>query len=509
MITVDGVAPVTGYGSPDYSSFLDPNLDSTYIYFDSVNGTDSSVWPYGTRGFPVSSWDNIVAISAARSNKNVKILSGVLTLTDDAEDFYFTGNGYLDPAATFTDNCIELAGFSLSYCTFDKVNIHNALGGVLDTCGPFNECAHIYATTITGCELFRNFGEIDATTITGCRDFNSGYSINTTTLSSCFSFRNCYAVVATTITSCLGFSQCVYVGGAAAAFTSCSYFDTCGYIIAATMTSCTNIAHIGSMTVTTMTTCSQVFDVSNMAVSNLVKCTSISNCYFTIAPAMNCSGLASSSSYTFFQQTVTVNNLDVAQTLNFYGEFTLDIAASCTLGTINVYGNIRVVNSSGGTTVNNYTNTELATNQYHSLVFYSAIQEQVQLTNVAADRALPDITVAGLPAGSTVVSAVAIFKCRMIANTNGASNELNGAQYIQGRDDTPGAWANAIQFVTDMFEVAATTREPGMEIVGQANVSATVDGNDTYNFQWAQAVADLADILIKDVQIGLIVWYSL
>jgi hypothetical protein len=62
------------------------------------------------------------------------------------------------------------------------------------------------------------------------------------------------------------------------------------------------------------------------------------------------------SSYHFVGgKTVTLSNLAGGETLEFSGEFTLVIAASCTVGTINVYGNVRVVNNTGGATVNNYT----------------------------------------------------------------------------------------------------------------------------------------------------------
>lgn len=139
--------------------------------------------------------------------------------------------------------------------------------------------------------------------------------------------------------------------------------------------------------------------------------------------------------------------------------------------------------------------------------FWSVPQEEVAVTAVAGDLALPDVTVAGLPTGSTVVRAVAMFKARVIENTNGAVNKLNGAQEIQVRDDTPGAWADAINFVDDQFGIAASTREGGDVLVGALDLSATVDGNDTYNFQWDEAVADQANLQFNDVQVGLRIWY--
>lgn len=140
--------------------------------------------------------------------------------------------------------------------------------------------------------------------------------------------------------------------------------------------------------------------------------------------------------------------------------------------------------------------------------FWSLPQEEVQLTNVAGDKALPDVTIADLPAGATITRAIAMFKFRMVENTNAAANKLNGAQEIQVRDDTPSAWIDGINFVDDLFSLEGETREGGDVIIGAIDVSGTVDGNDTYNFQWDEAIADLANLQFNDVQVGLRIWYS-
>jgi hypothetical protein len=148
--------------------------------------------------------------------------------------------------------------------------------------------------------------------------------------------------------------------------------------------------------------------------------------------------------------------------------------------------------------------------QLFSMDFWSLPQEEVQLTAAAGDKAFPDITVADLPAGATIVRAYLMFKFRMIENTNVAANKLNAAQEIQVRDDGGGAWTDAINFVDDMFGIAASTRESGDVIIGAIDVAGAgfVDGNDTYNVQWDEAVADLANLQFNDVQVGLRIWYS-
>jgi hypothetical protein len=45
-------------------------------------------------------------------------------------------------------------------------------------------------------------------------------------------------------------------------------------------------------------------------------------------------------------------------------------------------------------------------------------------------------------------------------------------------------------------------------IIGDHNVVAKVTGNDTYNFQWTSANADVANLTLNDVQMGLRIWFS-
>lgn len=144
-----------------------------------------------------------------------------------------------------------------------------------------------------------------------------------------------------------------------------------------------------------------------------------------------------------------------------------------------------------------------------SLDFWSASQEEVQLTNVAGDKALPSVTVADLPAGATVVRAIAMFKFRAVENTNAGVNKLNGAQDIQVRVDTPGAYTDAINFVDDQFTLAASTREGGDVYFGNIDLAATITGNDGYEFQWDEAVVDAANLQFNDVQIGIRIWFSI
>jgi hypothetical protein len=148
--------------------------------------------------------------------------------------------------------------------------------------------------------------------------------------------------------------------------------------------------------------------------------------------------------------------------------------------------------------------------------FWSDPQEEVQLGATAGTKTLPTVTVANLPSGATIVRAVAMFKFRMIENTNASANKLNGAtvantsQVIQVADDTPGTYYDAINFVDDQFGLAATTREGGDVLIGSIDIagSGKVDANDGYLFRWLLARADLDNLNFNDVQCGLRIWYS-
>jgi len=136
--------------------------------------------------------------------------------------------------------------------------------------------------------------------------------------------------------------------------------------------------------------------------------------------------------------------------------------------------------------------------------FWSVPQEEVAIPAGAADQPLPSVVVADLPPDATIVRAIAMFKFRIVENSNGAANKLAGAQEIQIAGSV-----DAINFVADQFSIAATTREGGDVIIGAIDIATTVTGNDTYAFHWDEAVADAASLLFNDVQVGLRIWYSL
>ncbi len=92
---------------------------------------------------------------------------------------------------------------------------------------------------------------------------------------------------------------------------------------------------------------------------------------------------------------------------------------------------------------------------------------------------------------------------RKTENSNGATNKLNGDQYIQVQK-AAGALTNAIKFVDDELKTGATSDGPGDAVVGGIDIKSTVDADGaTYNFQWTNALTDLDSILLHDVRMGL------
>lgn len=155
---------------------------------------------------------------------------------------------------------------------------------------------------------------------------------------------------------------------------------------------------------------------------------------------------------------------------------------------------------------------------YSSMDFWSDPVEEIAVPAGAATlNTLPSVTVGDLPAGATIVRAIAMFKARIIENINAAVNSLDGAtnpgvsQVIQVKDSAAGPQTDAIKFVDEQFSIGAgPLREGGDVLIGSIDISGAgvVDANDVYAFRWLLAKAHLLGINFNDVQTGLRIWYS-
>lgn len=146
----------------------------------------------------------------------------------------------------------------------------------------------------------------------------------------------------------------------------------------------------------------------------------------------------------------------------------------------------------------------------NTMDFWSEIDDLVTITSTAATQALPSVTVADIPSGAVIVRVVAMLKYRAAEDTSGSDNSLvlAGTEHIQV-DKSGGTYIDAIKLIASSIQVAASTRDGGDVWIGDIDVSSEVDGNDTYEFQWEGADATGNNLLIRDLQVGLRVYFTL
>ncbi len=143
----------------------------------------------------------------------------------------------------------------------------------------------------------------------------------------------------------------------------------------------------------------------------------------------------------------------------------------------------------------------------HSLTRYtwwSNTQELVTFTTSAAVKSLPDVVVAGIPGGAIVQKVIAVFKFREVSDSSSVLNDMNGAFAIQNRL-SGGSFVTAINGVDQQFQVPADERGPGDVLIGDNDRVADIFADGTYNFQFASIASTGSNLLLRDVQCGLII----
>lgn len=143
-------------------------------------------------------------------------------------------------------------------------------------------------------------------------------------------------------------------------------------------------------------------------------------------------------------------------------------------------------------------------------LFPGGIDDRIVLPAVAASLVLPSVTIESgdLPSGITIARVIAAVSWRKQVDSSAALNAVNGAQQIQVRDDTPGTFRNAISIPDNALETVASATEGGIVLFGAIDISVEVDGVDTYEFQWQNALVDGASLTLHDFQTYLIVEYT-
>ncbi len=157
---------------------------------------------------------------------------------------------------------------------------------------------------------------------------------------------------------------------------------------------------------------------------------------------------------------------------------------------------------------------DMMARQIYEVKRWSVVTPLVTVTATAADYALGDVVLeaGAIPSGAVIKRAYAVLKIRDIENTNGSANDIDGSvesPALQVRNDTPGAWADAILLLEKQWAIPATSVGAGDLIIGDIDIKATVVGDDTYNTQLDQLEAALTNLLLHDVQVGIVVEYTL
>lgn len=144
--------------------------------------------------------------------------------------------------------------------------------------------------------------------------------------------------------------------------------------------------------------------------------------------------------------------------------------------------------------------------------FWSGEEDLITITAASQDLALPSVVVAGIPAGATITRVIAILKYRVIEDTSAADNKISTAgpvtPAVQVTETVAAAFVDAITIIDDMMQVAASTRDNGDVLMGTIDVSAAVAGDGTYDFQLDDILADGGDLLLRDLQVGLRIEWS-
>ena len=452
------------------------------IYYDDILGTAGTVWPIGTARRPVDNLADALTIMAAENIQKLEVVgsTGVALTIDVNCAFTLIGNGRL--ALTISNGVIVTLGGDVD-CMFLAVDVNASItinGNLRTPSGLTNAdgaALNLFGNAEIGSGLLNGTGGIF---VSGdC--YVDGNVVNTTGI---INVAGIYTINGSLITE----------GNVTGNPLRLSGTGTLDFNSAAGAVAVRNLQMLTHIDIANMTAlCSlYVFADNGAIVDILASC--IGGTIYVIGNAAVLDG-AGGVVTVINHQIPTANSVDNFRPADVIGNKT-DTAITAKDDVSSAMRYLKGLMDAQG-------------RQLVTLDFWSLPQEEVQVTNVAGDKTLPDITIAGIPSGAVIIKAAVMFKARALENTNAAANKLNGAQEIQIRDDSPGAWVDAINFLDDMFSIAPSTREGVGVFIGSIDVSATVLGNDTYNLQWDEAVADVANLQFNDAQVGIRIWYSI
>jgi len=144
--------------------------------------------------------------------------------------------------------------------------------------------------------------------------------------------------------------------------------------------------------------------------------------------------------------------------------------------------------------------------------FWSDNDDDITLTTTTtADYNLPNVVVAGLPTGVTIIRVVAILKIALIKDTSGSDNAINGATTLKvDADSGYGSLVTAIDIPDNSWavDVSEATERGGDVMIGDNDIKTEVTGNATYYGQLTDIGCDGNSLKLKDVAWGLRIYFT-
>jgi hypothetical protein len=144
--------------------------------------------------------------------------------------------------------------------------------------------------------------------------------------------------------------------------------------------------------------------------------------------------------------------------------------------------------------------------------FWSDLDASVSLSTSTTNVALPNVIVAGIPSGATIIRVIGMLHPRHTVDTSGGINGLAAAAVVNVKKST-GAWGTddvaLINFPANSWYTAASSRSDGRMFVGDNDAASEVDGNATYNLRFnGNAYAKGFILGLVDVAVGLRVYFT-
>jgi hypothetical protein len=149
-------------------------------------------------------------------------------------------------------------------------------------------------------------------------------------------------------------------------------------------------------------------------------------------------------------------------------------------------------------------------NHQISKIFFSTLDDVIDLSATAADVNLPDVILPNIT-GTIDMVYVGIIVNELENTSASGANGINVAQNIRIKKST-GAWGTddiaAIALVDNQWLIPASTAGLSRFQGGTINVASEVDSfNATYNLRFEDADVDYDYLRLKDVQVFLMVYY--